>query len=95
MGLLDPVTKGVTTRGINATERARSKVQWYEPWALEEGRMGTGSFTVPWMTSVGTLEIMSEKCGMTGEVRGPAGRMFAAGVRRKRSGRAGKLSIQD
>jgi hypothetical protein len=52
MGVLEPVTKGVTTRGINATERARSKVQWYEPWAFEGGGMGTGSLTVPWMTSL-------------------------------------------
>jgi hypothetical protein len=27
-GVLDPVTKGVTMRGIKATERARSNVQW-------------------------------------------------------------------
>lgn len=27
-GVLDPVTKGVTIRGTNATERARSNVQW-------------------------------------------------------------------
>ena len=72
----------------------RSKVQWYEPWAFEAGWTGTGSFTVPWMTSVATLEIM-HKVEMTGEVRGPAGRMFATGVWRKKSGRAGKLSDQD
>lgn len=46
-GVLDPVTKGVTMRGINATERARSNVQWYDPWDLCGSGTGTGSLTVP------------------------------------------------
>ena len=33
-GVLVPVTKGVTIRGISATDIARSKVQWYDPCAL-------------------------------------------------------------
>src|SRR5262245_34343336 len=54
-GVVVAVTKGVAMRGTRATESARSNVQWYEPWALCGGWVGTGSLTVPSIASVEEL----------------------------------------
>lgn len=86
-GVLVPVTNGVTTRGTSATESARSKVQWYDPCDLCGSGIGTGSLTVPLMTSVMLDSVEKGNWIGKGEIRGPAGRILAGLVWWKRSGR--------